>query len=279
MEVQSAAKDKRSPHRSLTSIHKILENPKLAFAFALLLADALLVSLIIAYVPYTKIDWDAYMSQFKVHLTNKTCGCRKWDISGIPCIHAIAALSFLNMDIFDYVHECYKVDTYLKTYNNLINPINGRDLWPTTENPTLLPPDVKKRVGRPKKARRREPEEPAEPNKLGRKGIKMTCRLCGNVGHNRRSCKRPAKASGENEETSGTVASGSNVGSVAGAQGSGQTVQSGGTMRNASSGQCNGQTGQMNATSKQGNTRRPKLLVKKARKVNQSEGGSIVMSK
>ncbi|KAG5514250.1 hypothetical protein RHGRI_035601 [Rhododendron griersonianum] len=44
MEVQSAAKDKRSPHRSLTSIHKILENPKLAFAFALLLADALLVS-------------------------------------------------------------------------------------------------------------------------------------------------------------------------------------------------------------------------------------------
>ncbi|XP_058200135.1 dol-P-Man:Man(5)GlcNAc(2)-PP-Dol alpha-1,3-mannosyltransferase isoform X2 [Rhododendron vialii] len=63
MEVQSAAKDERSPHRSLISIHKILENPKLAFAFALLLVDALLVSLIIAYVPYTKIDWDAYMSQ------------------------------------------------------------------------------------------------------------------------------------------------------------------------------------------------------------------------
>ncbi|KAF7147202.1 hypothetical protein RHSIM_Rhsim03G0174600 [Rhododendron simsii] len=210
--------------------------------------------------------------QYKVHLTNKTCGCRKWDISGIPCIHAIAALSFLNVDIFDYVHECYKVDTYLRTYNNLINPINGRDLWPTTENPTLLPPDVKKRVGRPKKARRREPEEPAEPNKLGRKGIKMTCRLCGNVGHNRRSCKRPAQASGENGETSGTVIGGNNVGSVAGAQGSGQTVQSGGTMRNANSGQCNGQTGQENA-------RRPKLLVKKARKVNQSEGGSIVMSK
>ncbi|KAL9230080.1 hypothetical protein vseg_005472 [Gypsophila vaccaria] len=33
------------------------------FAAALLVADALLVCLIIAYVPYTKIDWDAYMSQ------------------------------------------------------------------------------------------------------------------------------------------------------------------------------------------------------------------------
>lgn len=63
MAARSADKDKHSPHRSRTFIHKLLENPKVAFAFALLLIDALLVSLIIAYVPYTKIDWDAYMSQ------------------------------------------------------------------------------------------------------------------------------------------------------------------------------------------------------------------------
>ncbi|KAF3436425.1 hypothetical protein FNV43_RR23517 [Rhamnella rubrinervis] len=42
---------------------KFFENPKLAFPFFLLVADALLVFLIITYVPYTKIDWDAYMSQ------------------------------------------------------------------------------------------------------------------------------------------------------------------------------------------------------------------------
>ncbi|XP_027930111.1 dol-P-Man:Man(5)GlcNAc(2)-PP-Dol alpha-1,3-mannosyltransferase [Vigna unguiculata] len=41
----------------------LLQNPKIPFALALLFADALLVSLIIAFVPYTKIDWDAYMSQ------------------------------------------------------------------------------------------------------------------------------------------------------------------------------------------------------------------------
>ncbi|XP_038975251.1 dol-P-Man:Man(5)GlcNAc(2)-PP-Dol alpha-1,3-mannosyltransferase-like isoform X1 [Phoenix dactylifera] len=33
------------------------------FASALLILDSILVSLIICYVPYTKIDWDAYMSQ------------------------------------------------------------------------------------------------------------------------------------------------------------------------------------------------------------------------
>ncbi|KAL5701226.1 dolichyl-P-Man:Man5GlcNAc2-PP-dolichol alpha-1,3-mannosyltransferase [Ranunculus cassubicifolius] len=36
---------------------------KLKLASSLLILDAILVSLIIAYVPYTKIDWDAYMSQ------------------------------------------------------------------------------------------------------------------------------------------------------------------------------------------------------------------------
>ncbi|XP_042464256.1 dol-P-Man:Man(5)GlcNAc(2)-PP-Dol alpha-1,3-mannosyltransferase-like isoform X1 [Zingiber officinale] len=36
---------------------------KSVFASALLVLDAVLIALIIAYVPYTKIDWDAYMSQ------------------------------------------------------------------------------------------------------------------------------------------------------------------------------------------------------------------------
>ncbi|GMY16895.1 dol-P-Man:Man(5)GlcNAc(2)-PP-Dol alpha-1,3-mannosyltransferase [Fagus crenata] len=42
---------------------ELFGNPKLPFALALIFADAILVALVIAYVPYTKIDWDAYMSQ------------------------------------------------------------------------------------------------------------------------------------------------------------------------------------------------------------------------
>ncbi|KAL1832917.1 hypothetical protein ACET3Z_002568 [Daucus carota] len=41
----------------------LFKNPKIPFSIFLILADALLVALIITYVPYTKIDWDAYMSQ------------------------------------------------------------------------------------------------------------------------------------------------------------------------------------------------------------------------
>lgn len=41
----------------------LFKNPKIPFSLFLILADSVLVALIITYVPYTKIDWDAYMSQ------------------------------------------------------------------------------------------------------------------------------------------------------------------------------------------------------------------------
>ncbi|CAI0552742.1 unnamed protein product [Linum tenue] len=50
-----------SEARSSTVI--LFKNPKVIVALGLLLFDAVLTAVIIAYVPYTKIDWDAYMSQ------------------------------------------------------------------------------------------------------------------------------------------------------------------------------------------------------------------------
>jgi hypothetical protein len=29
---------------------------------------------------------------YAVHLGNKTCGCRRWDMTGIPCIHAVSPI-------------------------------------------------------------------------------------------------------------------------------------------------------------------------------------------
>ncbi|KAH7860660.1 hypothetical protein Vadar_016472 [Vaccinium darrowii] len=70
------------------------------------------------------------------------------------------ALWFNNLEPLDYVDDYYKVETCMKMHENSMGPINGKDMWPSTDNVPLLPPDVKKRAGRPKKARRREPEEP-----------------------------------------------------------------------------------------------------------------------
>ncbi|KAH7867264.1 hypothetical protein Vadar_031047 [Vaccinium darrowii] len=77
--------------------------------------------------------------QYKVNIPNRYCGCRKWEISGIPCIHAIAALGFNNLEPLGYVNDYYKVETYMKIYENTMGPINGKDMWPSTNNVPLLP--------------------------------------------------------------------------------------------------------------------------------------------
>lgn len=63
MAIASLPKRKPPKRRSESVIQKLYKNPKTLFAFVLFITDAILTALIIAYVPYTKIDWDAYMSQ------------------------------------------------------------------------------------------------------------------------------------------------------------------------------------------------------------------------
>ena len=157
-----------------------------------------------------------YGEQYKVEVGKHACGCRKWDLSGIPCVHAIAAINFLNKDPLNFVHDYYKCETYIKTYEHLLSPINGKDLWPVVDSSHLQPPNVKIKVGRKKMARRREPEEIA-PNAtaLGRKGIKMTCKNCGLVGHNKRGCKKPKLAGGDGSDV-GAASGETGVGTASG---------------------------------------------------------------
>ncbi|GFP85613.1 dol-p-man:man(5)glcnac(2)-pp-dol alpha-1 3-mannosyltransferase [Phtheirospermum japonicum] len=60
---RSAAAGSKATRKNESFIRRVINSPKTSFACVVLIADAILISLIISYVPYTKIDWDAYMSQ------------------------------------------------------------------------------------------------------------------------------------------------------------------------------------------------------------------------
>ncbi|XP_048133712.1 uncharacterized protein LOC115725873 [Rhodamnia argentea] len=79
-------------------------------------------------------------NRFVVDLARKTCACREWDLSGIPCKHAICCISFMKFDINDYVDDCFKKDAYEKCYQYFLPAMNGQQMWP------------KAKIGRPKKA-------------------------------------------------------------------------------------------------------------------------------
>ncbi|GKE64950.1 hypothetical protein Tco_1519111 [Tanacetum coccineum] len=105
-------------------------------------------------------------------------GLDPFQVKGIPCKHAIAAIHDMadnGMDVGtpeDWVHESYKLQTWMNVYSHKINPVNSRDMWSKFECPaTLLPPKL-------------------------RKGKTVTCSLCQGTCHNKRGCKATGSSDG-----------------------------------------------------------------------------------
>ncbi|XP_052723292.1 uncharacterized protein LOC128193572 [Vigna angularis] len=133
------------------------------------------------------------MDKFVVDLSNHTCTCYLWDLVGIPCRHAVAAIHYKSENPEHYVHPYYKKDAYRTCYAPIISPINGQQLWPTSESPQLLPPIYKRPPGRPKKLRRREVDEYVSHGKLSKTNTAIRCSTCNAYGHNVRTCKKSQK--------------------------------------------------------------------------------------
>ncbi|KAK4381948.1 hypothetical protein Sango_2916800 [Sesamum angolense] len=99
-------------------------------------------------------------NQYSVDLEMRTCTCRIWQLSGIPCKHACSAIFNQNLQPEDMVHPYYNVDTYKQVYEHAILPISGQTLWNETGLVPPLPPNFGRGPGRPAGARNREPDEP-----------------------------------------------------------------------------------------------------------------------
>ena len=96
-------------------------------------------------------------SKYAVHLGNRTCGCMRWDLCGIPCQHVISCLNRMGYSVEDYVDKVYTTANYKKAYSGIIYPMNGHNLWEKS-GLVMKPPTVERQPGRPKK--RRRPEMP-----------------------------------------------------------------------------------------------------------------------
>jgi len=124
-----------------------------------------------------------------VDLGAHSCTCNVWDITGIPCEHAIACMAHNNWSYLDYVHPYFHAETWRKTYEPYINPTTSQEFWEKTNLPPINPPPYKRPPGRPKKVRRKDPDESQHSCKIKRVYDKTTCSKCGGKGHNAMSCK------------------------------------------------------------------------------------------
>ncbi|GJU71325.1 putative lipoxygenase 6, partial [Tanacetum coccineum] len=157
------------------------------------------------------VDWNGddliqvkgpYGDQCVVNLQQRVCSCRKWEVSGLPCKHAVAAIhnmaeNGMNVGLPEvWVHPSYRLDTWKQQYSFKVNPLSGRNFWELKQWPTtLLPPKIPPQIGRPPKKRRKsaiEIEEMVRGGKLSKKGQTVTCFNCKQKGHNKRGCKNVA---------------------------------------------------------------------------------------
>lgn len=128
-----------------------------------------------------------------VDLESRKCDCRLYDLAGIPCQHAIAAIHSRRHQPTSYVFDYYKRDKYLATYNNFLEAMKGEEYWDFHSTDILLPPDIPKKLrGRPKKLRREDWEGGSRSQTQAAKSVLlqrftnkrvMHCSNCRQAGH------------------------------------------------------------------------------------------------
>ena len=119
-----------------------------------------------------------------VDLDNRTCSCQRWQITGLPCTHALCLIhSMRNRNVEDYIDDYYSVHKFKKAYEHVIAPMNGRDQWPEVDmGLKLWPPRLKRAAGRPRTRRMKGAEEG------GMTTRQRQCKRCGQFGHMMKTC-------------------------------------------------------------------------------------------
>ncbi|XP_061360311.1 uncharacterized protein LOC133304316 [Gastrolobium bilobum] len=136
-----------------------------------------------------------------VNLTTHTCACNAWQLTGLPCEHAIAAICHKNEPPENYAHQWLTVDALHATYAHTLNLVNSDKYWPSSDEPKPLPPKLKRPIGRPKKHRKKDPtKEQGSSTKKVKRTYAAKCPKCGQTGHYAKSCKGPPTSNKGNRQ-------------------------------------------------------------------------------
>ncbi|CAN6218996.1 unnamed protein product [Urochloa humidicola] len=131
-------------------------------------------------------------NQYIVDIYKKQCDCRRWNLTRIPCSHAISCLRHERIPQESVLSHCYTVAAFMEAYEHNIWPCNDESKWTHVDGPEILPPKYEKRVGRPPKARKKAPYEVQCPkgSRLSKHGVTIHCSHCSLSRHNIATCER-----------------------------------------------------------------------------------------
>ncbi|CAI9301668.1 unnamed protein product [Lactuca saligna] len=76
-----------------------------------------------------------WQDQCIVDVGQQSCTCKRWELTGIPCKHGVAAIWDMGRNDKDvgipesFVHPCYWLSSWKEMYSFKVSPINGRSMW------------------------------------------------------------------------------------------------------------------------------------------------------
>ncbi|KAJ8767921.1 hypothetical protein K2173_020861 [Erythroxylum novogranatense] len=112
------------------------------------------------------------------------CSCKGWQLSGLPCCHAVAVFECMGRNPYDYCSRYFTTDSYRSTYAESIHPVPNVDRPIQGESTDLgvivTPPPTKRPPGRPKMKQ-------AESVDIIKR--QLQCSKCKGLGHNKKTCK------------------------------------------------------------------------------------------
>ena len=136
----------------------------------------------------TAVDKEKREWRYPVNLATGTCSCRKWQLTGQPCIHALYFITSMRgpvSEIDQYVHEYFSVARFNATYAENLPAMEGKQQWDVVDPGFKLSAPLQNRApGRPRKTRIR-----AKSEGKGLGGRRKKCGRCGRLGHRGTHCK------------------------------------------------------------------------------------------
>lgn len=122
---------------------------------------------------------------YVVNIETWECTCRKWQVMGMPCLHALAVIEKIQGWIADFCSKYFTAEYYRVVYSSsiipipdaakpkCISPINFNEMTPTPRRST-------RQRGRPK-------QKLDDPRLTVKRSLR--CSKCQGVGHNKQTCK------------------------------------------------------------------------------------------
>lgn len=112
------------------------------------------------------------------------CSCRGWQMTGLPCCHAIAVIGCMGRSPYDYCAIYFTTQRYRETYSEFIHPVPNIDMPVIKASSqlavTVTPPPTRRPPGRPTTKKY---------GSLEMSKRQLQCSKCKGLGHNKSTCK------------------------------------------------------------------------------------------